>query len=76
MGWFSFAEKEFKPEFEIALSEDLFDRPLFQLFSERKDGIDDGPASANLFGQSVHFIALANAEFVHLPSRELLLEQP
>src|SRR6516165_3486507 len=29
MMWLSFAEKEFKPEFEIALSEDLFDRPLF-----------------------------------------------
>jgi len=27
--WLSFAEKEFEPEFEIALSEDLFDRPLF-----------------------------------------------
>jgi hypothetical protein len=25
----SFAEKEFEPEFEIALSEDLFDRPFF-----------------------------------------------
>ena len=25
----SFAEKEFEPEFEIALSEDIFDRPLF-----------------------------------------------
>jgi hypothetical protein len=29
MAWLSFAEKEFEPEFEIALSEDLFDRPLF-----------------------------------------------
>jgi hypothetical protein len=32
--------------------------------------------SANLLGQSVHFIALANAKFVPLPPRELLLEQP
>ena len=32
--------------------------------------------SANLLGQSVHFMALADAEFVHLPARELLLEQP
>jgi len=29
MMWLSFAEKEFEPEFEIALSEDLFDRPFF-----------------------------------------------
>jgi hypothetical protein len=41
-----------------------------------KDRVDDRPASANLLGQSVHFIALANAEFVRLPPRELLLEQP
>ena len=27
--WLSFAEKEVEPEFEIALSEDLFDRPFF-----------------------------------------------
>jgi hypothetical protein len=27
--WLSFAEKEFEPEFDIALSEDLFDRPFF-----------------------------------------------
>jgi len=29
MVWPSFAEKEFEAEFEIALSEDLFDRPFF-----------------------------------------------
>jgi len=29
MAWLSFLEKEFEPEFEIALSEDIFDRPLF-----------------------------------------------
>ena len=29
-----------------------------------------------MLGQSVHFMALANAEFVHLPASELLLEQP
>jgi hypothetical protein len=29
MVWLSFAEKEFEPDFEIVLSEDLFDRPLF-----------------------------------------------
>jgi len=29
MAWLSFPEKEFEPEFEIALSEDIFDRPLF-----------------------------------------------
>jgi len=46
------------------------------MFRERKDRIDDSPASANLLRQSVHFIALANAEFVHLPARKLLLEQP
>jgi hypothetical protein len=46
------------------------------LFSERKDRFDDSPASRNLLGQSVHFMALANAEFVHIPARELLLEQP
>ena len=67
MVWLSFAEKEFEPEFEIALSEDLFDRPSFNLFSERKDRLDDSPASADLLAQSVHFMALANAEFVHLP---------
>ena len=36
--WLSFAEKEFDPEFEIALSEDLFDRPCFNgSASERID---------------------------------------
>jgi hypothetical protein len=29
-----------------------------------------------LLRQSVHFIALANAEFVRLPAPELLFEQP
>jgi hypothetical protein len=29
MVWPSFAEKELEREFETALSEDLFDRPLF-----------------------------------------------
>jgi hypothetical protein len=29
MVWPSFADKEFEPEFEIALSEDLVDRPFF-----------------------------------------------
>jgi len=38
--------------------------------------LNDSPASADLLAQSVHFMALANAEFVHLPARELLLEQP
>jgi len=38
MMWLSFAEKEFEPEFEIALSEDLFDRPCFNgSASERID---------------------------------------
>jgi hypothetical protein len=38
MIWLSFAEKEFEPEFEIALSEDLFDRPCFNCSaSERID---------------------------------------
>jgi hypothetical protein len=46
------------------------------LFSERKDRLDDSPASADLLAQSVHFMALANAQFVHIPARELLLEQP
>jgi hypothetical protein len=36
------------------------------LFSERKDRVDDSPASANLLGQSIHFMALANAEFANL----------
>jgi hypothetical protein len=30
MGWLSFAEKEFEPEFEIALSEDLFESKAFE----------------------------------------------
>jgi hypothetical protein len=62
MVWLSFAKKEFEPEFEIALSEDLFARPFFELFSERNDRVHDSPASANLLAQSVHFMALANAE--------------
>jgi hypothetical protein len=38
MIWLYFAEKEFEPEFEIALSEDLFDRPCFNCSaSERID---------------------------------------
>jgi predicted DNA binding CopG/RHH family protein len=40
------------------------------LFSERKDRVDDSPAAANLLFQSVRFMALTNAEFVHLPARE------
>ena len=38
MMWLSFAEKEFEPEFEIALSEDLFDRPCFNLIVQRAKG--------------------------------------
>jgi hypothetical protein len=72
----SFAEKEFEPEFEIALSEDLFDRPCFNCSASERIDLDDSPASADLLAQSVHSMALANAEFVHLPARELLLEQP
>ena len=29
MAWLAFPEKEFEAVFEIALSEDIFDRPLF-----------------------------------------------
>jgi hypothetical protein len=76
MMWLSFAEKEFEPEFEIALSEDLFDRPCFNCSASERIDLDDSPASADLLAQSVHSMALANAEFVHLPARELLLEQP
>ena len=36
MMWLSLAEKEFEPEFEIALSVDLFDRPCFNCSASEK----------------------------------------
>ena len=76
MVWLSFAEKEFEPEFEIALSEDFSIVPSFNCSASERIESMTVRQSANLLGQSVHFMALVNAEFVHLPTRELLLEQP
>jgi hypothetical protein len=40
--------------------------PSFNCSASEKDRVDDSPALANLLGQSIHFMALANAEFANL----------
>jgi hypothetical protein len=75
MMWLSFAEKKFEPEFEIALSENLFDRPCVNCSaSERIDWMTVRHRPTCSVNRSLH--GVANAEFVHLPAGELFLEQP